>query len=207
MRNMRRHLSCLVIIASMGWAGHPAAWADAAAVGEPAPGFTLTDTDGAPRSLSDFGARWVVLEWSNHECPFVRKHYGSGNMQRLQSTYTQRGVVWLTIVSAAPGKQGSVTVEQANAIRRQRGDRQTAMLLDPDGAVGRLYGAKTTPHMFLIDPTGVLVYAGAIDDKPSTDPADIATATNYIERALEEADRDQTISISHTQSYGCSIKY
>ena len=206
---MRRtdRLTHLVLIASMVLAWPAVARSAQAVVGQPAPVFSLTDTHGAPRSLSAFKGRWVVLEWSNPECPFVRKHYDSGNMQRLQRTYTARGVTWLTIISSAPGKQGHVSSEQANAIIAQRGAAQTAMLLDPDGAVGRLYGAKTTPHMFIVDPAGVLVYAGAIDDKPSTDPADVATATNYVERALEEADRDQTISIPQTRPYGCSVKY
>ena len=204
-------LGGLFCAASLAFARDPGTTRDQqlvqAAVGQPAPAFSLPDTEGQPRSLADFTGEWVVLEWSNHECPFVRKHYGSGNMQQLQATHTARGVIWLTIVSSAPGKQGYVTAEQANAIRRERGDHQTAMLLDADGAVGQRYGAKTTPHLFIIDPAGVLVYAGAIDDTPSTDPADVATANNYVTRALEEALSGQPVSVAQTPSYGCSVKY
>ncbi len=178
-----------------------------AVIGESAPTFSLSDTEGQPRSLEGVKGSVVVLEWSNHECPFVRKHYGSGNMQRLQATYTERGVVWLTMVSSAPGKQGHVTAQEANAIRRQRGDHQTAMLLDSEGTVGQRYGAKTTPHMFVIDPAGTLVYAGAIDDAPSTDPADVVTAQNYVARALEDAMNGNPVSIAETKPYGCSVKY
>jgi len=176
-------------------------------VGQPAPDFSLADTQGASHALSALKGKYVVLEWSNHECPFVRKHYGSGNMQQLQAEATGKGVAWLTIVSSAPGKQGHVTPKQANSLRAQRGDHSTAMLLDPDGSVGRLYGAKTTPHMFVIDPEGMLIYAGAIDDKPSTDPADIPGATNYVQRALDQAMAGKAVPTPETKSYGCSVKY
>ena len=176
-------------------------------VGHPAPDFTLPDSMGHPRSLGDWKGRVVVLEWFNNECPFVNKHYAGGNMQRLQAESTERGVIWLSIASSAPGKQGHLTPEEASEVIRQRGARQTALLLDPDGTVGRLYGAKTTPHMFIVDPTGTVVYAGAIDDRPSTDPADLAGATNYVQRALEELDRDAAPSIPETRPYGCSVKY
>ena len=178
-----------------------------AIVGQPAPEFTLTDTTGHTQSLSAQKGKCVVLEWSNHECPFVRKHYGSGNMQKLQASAVAKGVVWFTVVSSAFGKQGHVLAEQAEVIRKQRGDVSTAMLLDADGVVGKRYGAKTTPHMFVVNPQGVLIYAGAIDDKPSVDPADVARATNYVQRALDEVMAGQPVSTPQTTSYGCSIKY
>ena len=189
----------------MGWQIGVGAWA--AEVGQPAPAFSLTDSTGTARSLADFHGAFVVLEWFNKDCPFVRKHYDSGNMQRLQEAYTAKGVVWLTVVSSAPGKQGYVTPEQANAVIRERGAHQTALLLDPDGAVGRRYGAKTTPHLFIINPEGVLIYAGAIDSIPSTDQADLGGAENYVRQALDEAMTGHPVSIPETPSYGCSVKY
>jgi peroxiredoxin len=185
--------------ASTGWAE--------ALVGQPAPDFTLSDAGGQPHALSQHRGAHVVLEWFNNECPFVRKHYDSGHMQRLQAAYTAKGVVWLTIASSAPGKQGHVTPAQAQEVVRERQARQTALLLDPEGTVGRLYGAKTTPHMFIVGPDGALLYAGAIDDAPSADPADLAGATNYVARALDEALAGAPVSIPRTDSYGCSVKY
>jgi peroxiredoxin len=176
-------------------------------VGKPAPAFTLPDSTGQPRSLGDWKGRVLVLEWFNNECPFVNKHYTSGNMQRLQAEHTERGVIWLTIASSAPGKQGALTPSLAQAVIRQRGARQTALLFDHDGAVGRLYGAKTTPHMFIVGLDGAVVYTGAIDDRPSTDPADVTGATNYVQRALDELDQDRAVSIPETKPYGCSVKY
>jgi peroxiredoxin len=178
-----------------------------AAVGQSAPDFTLADTTGQTRSLSQWKGKVVVLEWSNHECPFVGKHYASGNMQRLQATATAQGMVWVTIISSAPGKQGHVSPDQADALTKDRGASPTAVLLDPDGTVGRRYGAKTTPHMFIIDASGVLAYAGAIDDKPSADRADLARATNYVQRALDELLAGRPVSIRSTKPYGCSVKY
>jgi peroxiredoxin len=192
-------------IAALGWLS--AAASGAADVAGPAPEFTLTDSTGTARSLADFRGRVVVLEWFNYECPFVQKQYGSGTMQRLQATYTDRDVVWLTIVSSAPGKQGHLSPEQARAVIREQDSHQTALLLDPDGAVGRRYGAKTTPHLFIIGPEGLLRYTGAIDDRPSTDPADIPGATNYVQRALDEVLAGRTVSIPTTKPYGCSVKY
>ena len=148
----------------------PAAAAAQAAAGEPAPEFTRADTTGQSRSLKDLRGKYVVLEWFNPECPFVRKHYGSGNMQQTQKDATARGVVWLSVDSSAPGKQGSVTPEQANAFVQAQQAAPTAVLLDADGTLGKEYGAKTTPHLFVINPEGVVIYNGAIDDQPSTDP-------------------------------------
>ena len=183
---------------------------DAAAdaiVGQPAPAFTLTGTDGQPHTLSEYAGKYVVLEWLNHDCPFVRKHYGSGNMQKLQKKWTGQGVVWLSINSSAPGKQGNYPPEEANELTKQKGAAPTAVLLDPDGAVGRAYGARTTPHMFIVDPKGELIYAGGIDDKPSTDPADVGTARNHVDQALTEALAGKPVTVATSPPYGCSVKY
>ena len=179
----------------------------AAVVGDPAPAFTLTATNGETRSLADLKGKTVVLEWWNYECPFVGKHYGSGNMQKLQREWTAKGVVWLTISSSAPGKQGYVDAAKANGWMEEKGAAQTAVLLDHDGKVGRAYGAKTTPHMFVIDSKGTVVYAGGIDDKPSTDQADIATAKNFVAAALAEVTAGKRVTMSISQPYGCSVKY
>jgi peroxiredoxin len=178
-----------------------------ARVGSPAPALSMTDTRGRIHSLAALQGTFVVLEWFNNDCPFVGKHYKSGSMQRLQAAATARGVVWLTIVSSAPGKQGHVGAEQANAIIAARGAHQTAMLLDPDGTLGRRYGAKTTPHLFVMNPEGLVIYAGAIDDRPSTDPTDLVGATTYVQRALDEALAGQPVSIPEAKPSGCSVKY
>ncbi len=179
-----------------------------AGIDKTAPDFTLTDNAGGERSLSDYRGRFVVVEWFNNDCPFVNKHYTSGNMQGLQSTYTEQDVVWLTIASSAPGHQGHIaSPREATEIIERRDAHQTALLLDPAGAVGQLYGAKTTPHMFIIDPDGLLIYAGAIDDTPSTDPADVTQSTNYVQLALDSAMAGQPVSTPATKSYGCSVKY
>ena len=205
MTHRQRVAAALAVGLVCGW--HTEADAGAAVVGKPAPAFTLTDTTGRHRSLAEFLGTFVVLEWFNNDCPFVGKQYGSGAMQRLQAVYTGKGVTWLTIISSAPGKQGHVSPEAANAIRQRRGSRQTAILLDVEGTVGRRYGAKTTPHLFIIDSQGTLIYAGAIDDIPSADQADIPRATNYVQRALDEALAGKPVSIAETKSYGCSVKY
>jgi peroxiredoxin len=182
------------------------AFADAV-VGQPAPPFTLTGTDGKPHSLADYEGKYVVLEWVNYDCPFVKKHYGSGNMQKLQKKYTEQGVVWLSVNSSAPGKQGNYPPEQANALTAEKKASPTVLLLDPDGTVGKAYGAKTTPHMYVINPEGELVYAGGIDDKPSTDAADIAGARNHVDQALAEALAGKPITVASSTPYGCSVKY
>jgi peroxiredoxin len=179
----------------------------ALAPGKAACDFTLPDSNGKNWKLSSLRGKFVVLEWFNDGCPFVKKHYDSGNMQNLQKTYTKKGVIWLTIVSSAPGKQGHHSGKELNAIMQERKAAPSAVLLDPDGKVGRLYGAKTTPDMFVINPKGVLVYAGAIDDKPDTDINSIAQAKNYVKEALDEGLAKKPIAISSTKSYGCSVKY
>jgi len=195
---------CLVLSGSLLAA--PLCWAEAV-VGQAAPDFSLADVTGQSRTLSKLKGSFVVLEWFNPDCPFVRKHYGSGNMQRLQQTYTQKGVVWLSIDSSAPGKQGHLTSDTAQQFIKERAVHSTAVLLDSAGAVGRLYGAKTTPHMFVIDPKGVLIYAGAIDDIASPDPDDIPEAINYVATALEEAMAGHPVTVPESRSYGCSVKY
>ena len=204
---MRRAASVTLVGVVFALSGHSMVCAAEAAVGAPASNFTLTDTNGQAHVLSGYKGKFVVLEWFNPDCPFSRKHYQSGNMQRLQYQYTQRGVVWLSIDSSAPGKQGSLNPERMNQFISENYVGSTAVLLDPNGEVGRLYGAKTTPHMFVINPDGVLIYAGAIDDKPSANPADVAQATNYVRQALEEAMAGKPVSVPETRSYGCSVKY
>ena len=184
-----------------------AAQANPAKVGDVAPAFTLTDSNGVEHSLADFAGKTVVLEWTNHECPFVKKHYASGNMQAQQTAATADGVVWLSINSAAAGKQGNVDGSAANRLRSEAKSANTAYLLDATGVVGRLYAAKTTPHMYVIDPSGVLRYAGAIDSIPSADPADIPKATQYVSNALAELAAGKPVSTAVTQAYGCSVKY
>jgi peroxiredoxin len=176
-------------------------------VGQIAPTFTAVDSNGASRSLAEFKGRTVVLEWTNNECPYTRKHYDSGNMQNLQHEATGAGVVWLTVISSAPGKQGYVTGAEANALTTSRGAHPTAVLLDPSGSVGRAYEAQTTPHMFVIDKTGVLRYMGAIDDKPTVSPASLAGARNYVREALAAVASGHAVQVATSEPYGCSVKY
>ena len=177
-----------------------------AEIGLPAPGFTLTDIDGNSHSLSDFAGKTVVLEWTNHECPFVVKHY-TGNMQAQQKAATDNGVVWLTINSSTTGAQGHVTADQAKSLMNQKGWAGSAYLFDTAGEAGRAYDAKVTPHMYIIDGDGVLRYMGGIDSNPSANPADIPGATQYVEVALRELAGGEEVSQTSTRPYGCSIKY
>ena len=181
--------------------------ADSPAVGTNAPDFSLTDSKGKTQSVSQYKGKYVVLEWFNPECPFVKKHYGSGNMQKLQEEFTAKGVVWLSVDSSAPGLEGNLTAEQANAKMSEWKTKQTALVLDPDGKAGRSYGAKNTPHMFVINPEGKIVYEGAIDSKATPNPSDIASSTNYVKDALEESMAGKTVSNANTKPYGCSVKY
>jgi hypothetical protein len=176
-------------------------------VGEPAPEFKSIDSNGQVHQLSEYRGRYVVLEWHNNGCPYTRKHYESGNMQRLQKEWTSRGVIWFTVISSAPGQQGYVTAPEENEYLKRMDAAPTAALLDPQGQVGRLYAAKTTPHMFVINPGGVLIYDGAIDSKATTDQSDIATATNYVSQALEESMAGKAVSTPTSRPYGCSVKY
>lgn len=181
--------------------------ADVAKVGAPAPAFTAIDLNGKSRSLSEFKGKYVVLEWHNQGCPFVKKHYSSGNMQKLQKELTGKGAVWLSIISSAPGKQGFVTPDEEKAYLAEQKAAPSEVLFDPEGTVGKAYGAKTTPHMYVIDDKGVLVYAGAIDDNPSSDAADAATAKNYVRAAFDEASAGKSVTTATTAPYGCGVKY
>jgi peroxiredoxin len=180
---------------------------DSPPVGSAAPDFSAADSKGKTQSLAEYKGKYVVLEWFNPECPFVKKHYGSGNMQKLQEEYTGKGVVWLSIDSSAPGTEGNVSAEQGEKIESGWKSRATALVLDPDGKVGRAYGAKNTPHMFVINPEGKVVYEGAIDSKRTPNPADIPSSTNYVKQALDEALAGKAVTKADTQPYGCSVKY
>jgi len=181
--------------------------ADSPAVGTTAPDFSLTDSKGKTQSVSQYKGKYVVLEWFNPDCPFVKKHYGSGNMQKLQEEFTAKGVVWLSIDSSAPGLEGNLTADDANKKMTELKMHSTALLLDPDGKAGRTYGAKNTPHMFVINPEGKIVYEGAIDSKATPNPSDIASSTNYVKVALEESLAGKTVTTANTKPYGCSVKY
>src|SRR5213594_736797 len=181
--------------------------ADVPPVGSAAPDFSAPDANGKTQSLSQYRGKYVVLEWFNPECPFVKKHYGGGNMQKLQGEYTGKGVVWLTIDSNAPGSEGNITPEQAQKIIAQWKTKQTALLLDPESKVAKLYGAKNPPNMVVISPEGKIVYEGAIDSKASPNPADIPSSTNYVKAALDESLAGKPVSNAQTKPYGCSVKY
>lgn len=180
---------------------------DKATVGQAAPNFTLMDSNGNEHNLSDFQGQFVVLEWLNHDCPFVRKFYNAGKMQELQQYYTGKGVVWLSIISSREGEQGHMTPAQINQANADKNVFSTAVLIDEPGTVGRMYDARTTPHMFVINPDGVLIYDGAIDNKPTANPADIAGAENYVVAALNAAMNGEAVAVSTTRPYGCSVKY
>jgi AhpC/TSA family len=176
-------------------------------IGQPAPDFTATDSKGAARTLSQYRGKTVVLEWTNADCPYTRKHYTSGNMQSVQSLAQKNGVVWLSVISSAPGKQGYVDGAGADALTQSRGAAPTAVLLDPSGTVGRLYGAKTTPHMFVIDKNGALQYMGGIDSIATADIGDIDRAEPYLKEAMLAVTRGEPVAHPVTKPYGCSVKY
>lgn len=199
MKTIRSSLILFALAAGAAWA--------APEIGQPAPAFSAVDSHGNNVALEDFRGQHVVLEWTNHECPFVEKHYGADNMQALQKSATGRDVVWLSIISSAPGKQGHVSGKKANELTRERGAHPSHVLFDESGDIGRAYGAKTTPHMYLIDPAGVLRYAGGIDSIPSADPADIPKATPYVELAVNNALAGEPIDPATSRPYGCSVKY
>ena len=179
----------------------------AISTGEIAPEFLLKDVQGKTHSLSQYKGKIVVLEWFNPECPFVRKHYDSKNMQTLQKEMVAKGVVWLTINSSAKGKQGHLEQDTGKQVFAERGMESTALLLDGDGKVGRMFDAKTTPHLFAIGPKGTIIYQGAIDNKPSINPADVKGAENYVRKTLNEALGGKAVTTASTSAYGCSIKY
>ena len=180
---------------------------DGPQIGRPAPDFTGTDSKGSSVSLSQFRGKTVVLEWTNADCPYTRKHYTSGNMQSLQALAQKNGVVWLTVISSAPGKQGYVNGPAADALTQSRGAVPTAVLLDPSGTVGRLYGAKTTPHMFVIDKNGALQYMGGIDSIATADAGDIPHAEPYLKEAMLAVTQGSPVAHAVTKPYGCSVKY
>ncbi|SEF68217.1 Peroxiredoxin [Bryocella elongata] len=175
--------------------------------GDPAPDFKATDSNGKRESLAQYRGKFVVLEWTNRDCPYTRKHYESGNMEALQHEWTSKGVVWLSVLSSAEGQQGYATPQIENAYLAKMHAAPTAALLDPTGALGRLYNAKTTPHLFVIDPQGKLIYEGAIDDQPTPDPSSIKAAHNYVSAALTEALAGKPVIKPVTTAYGCSVKY
>lgn len=183
------------------------AWS-APELGKAAPEFTLKDSNGKSHKLADFKGKTVVLEWLNHDCPFVKKHYKTGNMQGLQKELTAKGVVWLSVISSAKGKQGDLSPKKLNKLTQEKKAAPTAVLIDNEGKAGRAYEAKTTPHMFVINPEGNLAYMGAIDDKPSADPAEMSTgAGRYLAVAAEETLAGKPVSTPSTKPYGCSVKY
>jgi peroxiredoxin len=176
-------------------------------VGTPAPDFSGTDSQVKVQQLSAYKGKYVVLEWTNGDCPYTRKHYESGNMQSLQKEWTAKGVVWLSVISSAPGEQGYKTAAQENNYLTREKAAPTAVVLDPSGTIGHEYEAKTTPHMFIIDPSGKLIYEGAIDDHPTSDISDIKESKNYVNEVLSAAMAGQPVPVAYTRSYGCSVKY
>jgi peroxiredoxin len=200
-------LAGLATLAGRGALTPGALAAAGAKVGESAPPFTIGATTGNNVSLADQRGKIVVLEWTNHDCPYVRKHYESGNMQTLQKEITGQGVVWFTVISSSPGTQGYVTPKQADELTSTRKASPTSVLLDPTGVVGRAYGATNTPHMYVIDTSGLLVYAGAIDDRPTTRRSDVPGARNYVRAALEDMAAGRPVQTPVTRAYGCTVKY
>jgi len=176
-------------------------------IGAPAPDFTLTDIDGRTHRLSDYRGKTVILEWVNPECPFVVKHYESGNLPRTQAAAVAQGSIWLLINSARPGSQGDFSADEARSWQARTGAAANAYIRDSDGTLGRLYDAKTTPHLFIITPDGVLAYDGAIDSIRSTRQSDIAKAENYVTSALDALMRGEPVKTAVTRPYGCTIKY
>lgn len=181
--------------------------AQASKIGEPAPAFAAVDSKGTAHDLARYKGKWIVLEWHNQGCPYVQKHYEGGNMQRLQKEWTGQGVVWLTVISSAAGQQGHVSGPEADAYVDRMKATPSAVLLDADGSVGRAYEAKTTPQMVVIDPNGTVVYNGAIDDKPTSNLADLEGAHNLVSAALTEGMAGKAVSVPTSRPYGCGIKY
>lgn len=206
----RRHLQVILSFAMTFIAGLAMAITIALAeprVGERAPDFVGVDSNGKTHKLSDLKGKTVILEWTNHDCPFVQKHYSTGNMQTLQKETTKGGVVWLSVISSAPGLQGHVEPAKANMLTTDRAAAPSAVILDPKGEIGQAYNARTTPHMFLIDAHGTLIYKGAIDDKPSANNADVPIARNYVRDALAAHAAGKPADPDSTRPYGCSVKY
>lgn len=199
LRSLSRILGTLLLVTTLPLA--------AATIGAPAPGFELVDSTGKTHRLSDYAGKTVVLEWINHGCPFVVKHYDSGNMPALQQAAAGEGIVWFSVCSSAPGTQGHASPEEWARLNSQKKSAAAAVLIDEPGTVGRLYGARTTPHMYVIDGSGTLVYAGGIDSIPSADIADIARAENFVTAALADLRDGRAVANPSTKPYGCSVKY
>ena len=204
---MLKPMLSIVFVAAFFAVITPAIAAQSARVGSPAPQFTAPDSAGQMQTLAQYRGKYVVLEWHNQGCPYTRKHYSSGNMQELQKTWTNKGVAWFTVISSAPGQQGYVTASEENDYLSKMHASPTAALLDPDGQIGHLYGAKTTPEMYIIDPQGKLIYEGAIDNRPTPDASDIKGAENYVSEALTNAMAGKPVPQAYTHPYGCSVKY
>jgi len=202
----REVLAGAAALGAVALVGVPRAHA-APSVGKAAPAFTTASTAGPSVSLADLRGKLVVLEWTNHDCPYVRKHYDTGNMQTLQREAVGQGVVWLTLISSSPGTQGFVSASEANELTEKRKAAPTAVLLDPTGAVGKAYGATNTPHMYVITREGVLAYMGAIDDRPTSRRADVQGANNYVRAALAAVAAGQPVATPITRAYGCTVKY
>ena len=204
---MRYGFSIFCMALTLVWFVAPDSVRADAIVGKPAPAFTGLTSDGKTVKLSDYRGKTVVLEWTNHQCPFVGKHYGTSNMQTLQKEAGGKGVVWLSVISSAPGRQGHVTGERANELSKSRGAGPAAVILDEKGIIGRAYEATATPHMYVIDDKGVLTYKGAIDDIPSANHDDVPKATNYVRSALAAMAAGKKPEPRATRAYGCSVKY
>ena len=201
-------LSLKLILTGLLSLGLAAAVSAAPQIGEPAPDFSVVDTEGNMHSLSDYAGQLVVLEWTNHDCPFVVKHYGPGNMQDQQRlARDEHDAVWLTVISSKPGSQGHVSPEEADELTASRNAYPTAVLLDESGDMGRAYDARVTPHMYIIDEDGILRYMGGIDSNPSRNPEDIPDATQYVVVALAEMAAGEAITDTVTRPYGCTVKY
>lgn len=204
---MKRTPLAMVAVLAIGLVTVAAGVRAAPEIGKPAPAFTLPDTRGAQHSLEQYRGKWVVLEWTNYGCPYVNKHYNSGNIPGQQTKWRDRDVVWLAVVSSAPGEQGHYAPAAMDAHAQRMGSKASAVLLDPAGTVGRKYGAMTTPHMYVIDPSGKLVYMGGIDDVPTPREADLARAKQLVDVALEEATAGKPVSTPTSRPYGCNVKY
>lgn len=194
-------------LAGLAFAAGPALAQSAAKIGAPAPAFEAVDADGKARKLSEFAGKTVILEWTNHDCPYVRKHYTSATMQTLQKDMAKEGIVWLSVISSPVGEQGHVDGAKANELTKSRDAAPAAVLLDPNSKVARAYGATTTPHMYIVDPKGMLAYMGAIDDKPSASAASLTGAKSYVRQAVAELKAGKPVSEASTKAYGCAVKY
>jgi len=208
MTHLTRRQTLVALAATAAAAAAVRTPAEAAAqTGRAAPEFSVTDTKGVRHALAAYRGKTVILEWTNHECPYTVRHYATGNMQALQTAATASGAIWLTVISSRPRTQGYVEAAEADGLTTSRNARPTGVVLDPQGQLGRLYGARTTPHMFIIDGSGVLVYMGAIDDRPSAGHASVKGARNYVREALDAIAAGRPIALASTRPYGCTVKY